>query len=94
MAGLSEESLEMLSYFLGRDVSHEAGSCRDYMDVYNLHIKDLRELVQKNAGLYAERYIMHLLGKGGLQNAKSFRYSVVKDNENIDDWLRDSYQEG
>ena len=64
------------------------------MDVYNLHIHDLRELVQKNAGLYAERYIMHLLGKGGLRNAKSFRYSVVKENKNIDDWLRDSYQEG
>ncbi len=94
MSGLGEENLEMLRHLLGRDVSQEWGSCRDYMDVYNLHIDDLRELVRKNAGLYAEKYIMHLLGKGGLRNAKSFRYFVVKENENIDDWLRDSYQEG
>jgi hypothetical protein len=94
MTGLDEESLEMLKSFLGRDVSHEWGSCRDYMDVYNLHIDDVRELVRKNAGVYVERYIMHLLGKGGLRNAKSFGYYVVHKNENINDWLRDSYQEG
>lgn len=94
MVGLGEESLERLKSFLGRDASQEWGSCRDYMDVYNLHINDVRELVRKNAGVYVERYIMHLLGKGGLQNAKSFRSCVVQENKNIDDWLRDSYQEG
>jgi hypothetical protein len=94
MAGLSEESLERLKSFLGRDVSQEWGSCRDYMDVYNLHIDDLRGLARKNPGVYMEIYIMHLLGKGGLRNAKSFGYYVVHKNENIDDWLRDSYQEG
>lgn len=94
MVGLDEKSLEMLKSYLGRDVSQEVGSCRDYMDVYNLHIDDLRELVRKRADVYAAMYIMHLLGKGGLRNAKLFICDVVKENENIDDWLRGSYQEG
>lgn len=65
MTGLDEEGLEMLKSYLGRDVSQEVGSCRDYMDVYNLHIEDLRELVRKRADVYAAMYVMHLLGKGG-----------------------------
>lgn len=92
MSGLNEENLEMLKNHLGRDVSEEVGSCRDYMDVYNLHIDDLRELVRRKADLHAARYIMHLLGKVDLQNAKTFIYFVIKDGVSADYWLERIYR--
>lgn len=88
MAGLYDSTLEFLNRDLGRDISQEGGSCRDYRDVYNLHLEDVRKL----ARLDAEKYIRYLLGKGAsLGNAKLFVYFVAKEGMDIDHWMKNYY---
>lgn len=89
MAGLLDSSLELLKRDLGRDVSQEGGSCRDYRDVYNLHMEDVRKLTR----LDAIKYIRYLLGNGaGLGNAKLFMYFVAKEGMDIDHWMKNYYE--
>lgn len=89
MAGLRDSTLELLKHDLGRDVSQEGGSCRDYMDVYNSHLEDVRKL----APLHAEKYIRYLLGGGArLGNAKLFVYFVAKEGMDIGHWMKNYYE--
>lgn len=84
--------LDLLASFLGKEISNEKGSCKDYLDVYNLHISDLRKIVQEDVSMSAIKYILFLTGENGdLRNTMSFLEQVVKNGKDVDVWMRDCY---
>lgn len=92
MVKIDDSSVKTLEQLLGRGISQEEGSCRDYAEVYDRHVEDVRELVRKRLDVYANKYVIYLLGeKGSLSNSMTFVYHVVKKGMDLNYWMEKVY---
>lgn len=93
MTKIDDYDLGFLNDFLGREISPEKESCKNYLDVYNKHIDDLRIIIEKDVTMSAIEYIKFLLGKNvDLGNAMTFVYHVVKKEMDFNQWLEKVYK--
>ncbi len=88
MAKLNELQIKRLTSFIGRDIFHEEGSCRDYGEVSAAQMNDLRKLTHGGVFLDAVLYVNFLLGeKSDLRSAASFVENVIKEQMSVEVWL-------